>query len=266
MICSVYGDGPLCPPRRGNTCFLTTPARRNSLLVSMRERGSNLRPNNTQNINGSAIFMSAACLKVDEVSETVPSDSEITPLNELDEPQIPYDVVCSICSDVFCDPVCVLGSDLSTGCQHTYCRECLNNWQRARGTCCPLCRDPLANIVTDRAMMRRLASLNLDSSSLPHNPQLPPATEPSELVSVVDELRLQLEQSRILHTSEIMSLKETIAANGIRERQRLARQESIREALATELAELRKQLAHNPGAQDKLPTLPSKPALIRSKQ
>ncbi|KAJ7997473.1 hypothetical protein DPEC_G00229380 [Dallia pectoralis] len=45
-------------------------------------------------------------------------------------------LLCSICTDVFTDPV-------SLSCQHTFCRDCLTESLKASQKQCPLCRNPV---------------------------------------------------------------------------------------------------------------------------
>jgi hypothetical protein len=53
----------------------------------------------------------------------------------------PDHLKCSICMDVFRNPVQIWDPVQICGCKHTYCRGCITQW-KTNSTSCPLCRGP----------------------------------------------------------------------------------------------------------------------------
>ena len=50
--------------------------------------------------------------------------------------------LCPICHDVFDDPSCF------TGCGHSFCTDCLQQYESSGGSSCPTCRHPASNATT----------------------------------------------------------------------------------------------------------------------
>eukprot|EP00475_Leptophrys_vorax_P023780 TRINITY_DN32694_c0_g1_i1.p1 TRINITY_DN32694_c0_g1~~TRINITY_DN32694_c0_g1_i1.p1 ORF type:complete len:344 (+),score=49.84 TRINITY_DN32694_c0_g1_i1:87-1118(+) len=70
------------------------------------------------------------------------------------------ELICSVCTGVYKDPIILLAPDADAACHHTFCKSCLNGWI-ARASNCPLCRAPLGNCVPDKAVERRISDLKL---------------------------------------------------------------------------------------------------------
>lgn len=66
-------------------------------------------------------------------------------------------VLCAVCSNVFRDPVLILGIE-NGGCQHSFCSECISHWME-RSEQCPLCRSCIGEVIPDKNAQRRVSEL-----------------------------------------------------------------------------------------------------------
>ncbi len=57
----------------------------------------------------------------------------------MDEKSIDFELMCSICNKPFVEPI-------STPCDHTFCRECIQRWIEKKKKSCPQCRHPIKSI------------------------------------------------------------------------------------------------------------------------
>lgn len=74
------------------------------------------------------------------------------------------DVVCPICTNVLRDPVIVVKGADPSGCQHIFCKSCLERWEHQALSSseefrCPLCRERIDSVIEDKASVRRMANI-----------------------------------------------------------------------------------------------------------
>eukprot|EP00475_Leptophrys_vorax_P010209 TRINITY_DN16882_c0_g1_i1.p1 TRINITY_DN16882_c0_g1~~TRINITY_DN16882_c0_g1_i1.p1 ORF type:complete len:463 (-),score=120.96 TRINITY_DN16882_c0_g1_i1:48-1436(-) len=65
-----------------------------------------------------------------------------------------HDLVCVICANVMVDPTMV------TSCQHSYCKECLDEWLQQQ-TQCPGCRTGIKETIPDRRAKKQISTLQV---------------------------------------------------------------------------------------------------------
>ncbi|KAF4675603.1 hypothetical protein FOL47_007555 [Perkinsus chesapeaki] len=97
---------------------------------------------------------SAAAAKAKAKAKAAPAPAAPPPapkykLRYCDKDNISPNLHCSVCCEVFTDPIC------AWPCGHTFCQECLYQWLDLRNTTCPECRQTITRQNCHKDLMAR---------------------------------------------------------------------------------------------------------------